>query len=107
VIDAVGLLAVATLFAWRFGAMLLRLAGWCSCCVAWACGSQGGYGYCIAFLALGTLAWATGTVWYARRRGCWPSAISERLLTRALGRHSPLAPDEPPGDRTVVPFRRP
>jgi hypothetical protein len=106
-ITIVGLLAVVVWLAWRFGPTLMRLAGWCSWCVAWACGSQGGYGYCLAFLVLGTLAWSGGTVWCAKRRGRWPSAISERLLTRALGRRLSLAPGGPPNGGSVVPLRRP
>jgi hypothetical protein len=73
---------------------------------AWACGSQGGYGYCAAFLALGMLAWSAGAVWYANRRGGWPSAISERLLTRVLGRRSPLVPAELKTESSVVPLHR-
>jgi hypothetical protein len=102
-----GSLATLTWLTWRFGPTLLRLAGFCSLWIAWACGSQGGYGYCLFFLALGTLAWGTGTVWYAKRRGRWPSAVSERLLTGVLGRRSPLAQNELPSDSAVVPLRRP
>jgi hypothetical protein len=108
VISLVGFLAVVAWVAWRFGPTLSRLAGWCSWCVAWACGSQGGYGYCAAFLALGTLTWGVGTVWYANRRRRWPSPISGRLLTHVLGPRSPLAPTEAPTDRgDVVRLRRP
>jgi hypothetical protein len=32
----------------------------------------------------------TGTVWYAKRPRRWPSALSRRLLTLVLGKHSPL-----------------
>ncbi len=85
VICVLGLLAAVAWVGWRFGPTLARVSGWCSWCVAWACGSQGGYGYCIAFSIFGVLAWGTGTVWYARRRGRWPSALSERLFTRLLG----------------------
>jgi hypothetical protein len=105
-IGILGLLAVSAWITWRFGATLLRLTGFCSWCVGWACGSQGGYGYCLAFLALGILAWGAGTVWYAKRRGRWPSAISARLLTRVLDRRSPLTPTEAPNDSAVVPLRR-
>jgi hypothetical protein len=54
--------------------------------IAWACGSQGGYAYCLAFAGLGALAWGGGTLWYVRRRGRWPSPISARLFTRLLRR---------------------
>jgi hypothetical protein len=107
VISVVGLFAMLTWIAWRFGPTLLHVACWCSWCVGWACGSQGGYGYCVAFLVLGTLTWGVGTAWYAKRRARWPSAISERLLTRVLGRRSPLAPAESTRDSVVVPLRRP
>jgi hypothetical protein len=103
---AAGLFVAALWLALRFGPALLRLTGFCSWWGAWACGSQGGYGYCAAFLILGTLTWAGGTVWYARRRGRWPSAISERLLTRVLGRPSPLVPAKPSSDSAVMPPRR-
>ena len=89
-ISLIGLVAVFAWIAWRFGPTLLRLAGWSWWWVAWVCGSQGGYGYCVAFVVLGTLAWGTGTVWYAKRRGRWPSAFSGRVLARLLGKRSPL-----------------
>src|ERR1700751_2169544 len=44
-----GLLATVAWLAWRFGPTRTRLTGWGSWRVAWACGSQGGYGYCVAF----------------------------------------------------------
>jgi hypothetical protein len=75
---------------WRFGPTLARLTGFSWWWVAWACGSQGGYGYFAVFLLLGTLVWAVGTIWYARRREHWPSALSARLFTRLLGRHNPV-----------------
>jgi hypothetical protein len=89
-IGVLGFLAVVAWVGWRFGPTLARVSGWCSWWVAWACGSQGGYGYCVAFLLLGALAWSGGTIWYARRRGRWPSALSARLFTRLLGRRSPV-----------------
>ena len=73
-------LAAIAYLAWRFGPTIVRTTGWCSWWVAWACGSQGGYGYCIAFAIFGALVWGAGTVWYAHRRGHWPSALSARLL---------------------------
>jgi hypothetical protein len=84
-ISLVGLVAVFAWIAWRFGPTLVRIACWSSWWVAWACGSQGGYGYCVVFLVLGTVAWGAGTVWYARRRGRWPSTLSGRLLARLPG----------------------
>ena len=86
---AIALFGLVTTVAWlalRFGPTLVRLAGWCSWWVAWACGSQGGYGYCVGLLVLGTLAWGAGTVWYERRRGRWPSPLSAKLFTRLLRR---------------------
>jgi hypothetical protein len=103
-ISVSGLLAAFAWIAWRFGPTLLRLGGCCSWWAAWACGSQGGYGYSAIFLLTGTLAWATGTIWYARRRGRWPSALSGRLFTAVLRGHSPLAPAELPA--AVIVSRR-
>jgi len=105
-VSVLGMLAAFSWIVWRFGPALLRIAGFCSLWVAWACGSQGGYGYCAALSVLGAVLWVAGTVWYAKRRGRWPSPLSERLLPRVLGRRSPLAPAEPQGDRVVVPLRR-
>jgi hypothetical protein len=90
VIGVIGFLAVAAWIAWRFGPTLARITGWCSWWVAWASGSQGGYGYCAAFLVLGALAWGAGTVWFAQRRGRWPSALSARLFARLLGGRNPV-----------------
>lgn len=104
-ISIVGLLAAFAWITWRFGPALLRLAGWSSWWVAWACGSEGGYGYCAAFVLLGAFAWAGGTMWYARCRGRWPSTLSARLFTRVLGRHDPLAHGEQP-PAGVLPLRR-
>lgn len=84
-ITVAGFLASAAYVAYRFGPALLRLSGWCSFWAAWVTGGQGGYGYCAAFLLLGLLAWGGGTVWFARRRGRWPSAVSRRVLTRVPG----------------------
>jgi hypothetical protein len=84
-ICVIGLVAFAAWIGWRFGPTLARVAGWASLWVAWACGSEGGYGYCAFFLALGVLAWTGGTVWHARRRGRWPSALSARLFARWRG----------------------
>jgi hypothetical protein len=93
-ISILGLLAAVAWLVWRFGPTLMRLVGWCSWWVAWACGSQGGYGYCAALLLVGTLAWGAGTLWYARRRGRWPSPLSARLFARLPRRElsSSLAP---------------
>jgi hypothetical protein len=106
VIEILVPLALFCWIIWRFGPTLLRLAGWCSWWLAWACGSQGGYGSFLAFLVIGTLAWGAGTVWFARRRGRWPSAISKRLLTHVCRRHTPLAPAEHLRDHAVFPLRR-
>src|ERR1700736_6577200 len=95
-ITIIGLLGTLVWLAWRFGPTLTRLTGSCCWWLAWACGSQGGYGYCGAFLLLGALAWGGGTIWYARRRGRWPSALSARLFARLLGKRNPLMPTEPP-----------
>lgn len=48
-------------------------------------------GICVLGLAaVAGWAWGGGTLWYARRRGRWPSALSARLFTRLLGDRSPL-----------------
>jgi hypothetical protein len=104
VICVLGLLGALAWVGWRFGPTLARITGWCSWWVAWACGSQGGYGYCVAFLLFGALAWGSGTVWYARRRGRWPSAISARLFARLLGRRGQLTQAELPAV-LIVPRR--
>jgi hypothetical protein len=103
-ICVLGLLAVFAWIAWRFGPTLARMVGWCSWWVAWACGSQGGYGYCVAFAVFGALAWGAGTIWYAQRRGRWPSALSARLFTRVLGERAQLPHVELPAV-LVVPRR--
>lgn len=103
-ICVLGLLAAVAWVGWRFGPTLARVSGWCSWCVAWACGSQGGYGYCVAFAVYGMLAWSAGTVWYARRRGRWPSALSARLFARLLGERNPVAHTELPAV-LVIPRR--
>ena len=86
VISVFGLLATFAWIAWRFGPTLLRVTGWSS--------------------RPGRSPWGAGTVLYAKRRGRWPSATSERVLTRVLGRRSPLATGERPRDCTAVPLRR-
>lgn len=78
-----GLVCVLTWIGYRFGPTLLRYGGLGAWWAGWACGSQGGYGYMLFLLILGTLSWAIGTLWYHRRRDRWPSPISQRLLTRA------------------------
>ncbi len=89
-ISLLGVFAAFAYLAWRFGPTIARTTGWCSWWVAWACGSQGAYAYCIAFAVFGALAWGGGSVWYAHRRGHWPSALSARLLPRVLGRRGLL-----------------
>jgi hypothetical protein len=99
IISLLGLVGAVAWISWRFGPTLARVGGWCSFVVAWACGSQGGYGYCVAFAVFGALAWGLGTVWYARRRGRWPSALSARLF----GDRIQLRPIQLPRD----PYRSP
>jgi hypothetical protein len=105
VVCVLGLLGVVAWVGWRFGPALARVTGWCCWAVAWACGSQGGYGYCVAFAVLGVLAWGAGTVWYARRRGRWPSALSAKLFRRLLGERARLRQIELPAV-LIVPDRR-
>ena len=95
-IGVIGFLAVFAWISWRFGPTLLRVAEWSAWWVAWACGSQGGYGYCVAFLVLGAVSWGGGTIWYANRRGRWPSAVSARLLARLLDMRNPVTYVEAP-----------
>jgi hypothetical protein len=88
----VSLVGVIALFAWigyRHGPTLLRFTGIALWWAGWACGSQGGFGDMAVLLVLGTLAWAVGTRWYARRRGRWPSPLSARLLDRHTNRPTP------------------
>jgi hypothetical protein len=85
-IGVLGVLSAVLWVGWRFGPTLTRLTGCCCWWVAWACGTQGGYAYCVVFLLLGTLAWGGGTVWYARRRGRWPSPLGAKLFARLLRR---------------------
>jgi hypothetical protein len=85
-VTVLGILAPLAWLAWRFGPTLIRLTGWCSWWAAWACGSQGGYGYCLTLLVLGTVSWGAGTLWYAKRHGRWPSPLSAKLFTRLLRR---------------------
>ncbi len=103
-ITILGLIAVVAWIVWRFGPTLTRTTGWCSWWVAWACGSQGGYGYCVAFVLFGAVVWGGGTIWYTRRRGRWPSPLSARIFARLLGRRNPVTPGELP--TTVVVPRR-
>jgi hypothetical protein len=104
VVSLLGILAVGTWVGWRFGPTLLRIAGFCSLSLAWACGSQRGCGYCAGFVVLGVLQWGGGTIWYAGRHGRWPSAFSGRVVTRPLGRRSPPGVAENPAF-TVIPRR--
>lgn len=80
VICVLGLVALVAWTTWRFGPTLIPVAGWACLSVAWASGSQGGCGYFAFFVVLGVLAWAGGTVWYARRRGRCPSPASACLF---------------------------
>lgn len=105
VICVLGLLGAIAWVGWRFGPTLARVSGWCSWWVAWACGSQGGYGYCVAFAVFGVLTWSAGTMWCARRRGRWPSALSARLFARLLGERAELTRIELPAV-LIVPGRR-
>lgn len=100
VIGILGFLVVVAWIAWRFGPTLSRVIAWCSLWVAWACGSQGGYGYCIAFMLLGTLAWGGGTVWYApsgeaagprRSRRAYSRVCSVSAIPSHTSRFPPIA----------------
>jgi hypothetical protein len=70
-IGVLGFLTVVAWVAWRFGPTLLRISGWSWWWVAWASGSQRGYGYCVAFR-------------WARSRGA-PGRFGTRSVA-ALGR---------------------
>jgi hypothetical protein len=82
-----GLLCLFAWIAWRYGPTLTRFVGVGSWWAGWACGSQGGYGYMVFFLILGTGSWSAGTIWFHARRGYWPSLLSQRLFTRLLHSH--------------------
>ncbi|HXA55401.1 MAG TPA: hypothetical protein VNV37_11070, partial [Solirubrobacteraceae bacterium] len=60
--------------------------------------------YCAVFAVLGSAAWGGGTIWYARRRGRWPSVVSARLFEWVLGDCEPLRRRELPA--VVVVSRR-
>jgi hypothetical protein len=77
-----GLVAVLAWASYRYGPTITRATGMAMWWTAWACGSEGAFGYMSVLLALGTSLWAGGTIWYARRRGHWPSPVSARLLGR-------------------------
>ena len=47
----------------------MRFCGLASWWAGWACGSQGGYGYMVFLVILGTLSWGAGTIWSHARRG--------------------------------------
>lgn len=98
-----GLVCVFVWVAWRFGPTLTRYCGIASWWAAWACGSQGGYGYMLLLLILGTGSWAVGTLWYVKRRGHWPSPLSQRIFTRTLATQR-TKPSAPP--RTTRRWRR-
>jgi hypothetical protein len=83
----IGFGGLALLFAWvawRFGPSIARYSGAAFWWVGWCCGMGGGYAYAVFFVLWGTGSWAAGTVWYAARRGYWPSLISRRLFARLL-----------------------
>jgi hypothetical protein len=86
VVAILGLLAVLIWACYRFGPTIARVAGIAVWWTAWACGSQGAFAYMAALFVLGTVSWVAGTVWYARRRGHWPSPLSARLLGRRSAR---------------------
>ena len=98
-----GLICLLVWGAWRFGPTITRYCGMASWWAAWACGSQGGYGYMVLLLVLGTGSWACGTVWYVKRRGHWPSPLSQRVFTRMHVRQR-TKPSTPP--RTARRWRR-
>jgi hypothetical protein len=82
-----GLLCPTAWIAWRFGPTITRYCGLASWWAGWACGSQGSYTYMIVLIALGTISWSLGTIWYHARRGRWPSQLSQRLFTRTPRKH--------------------
>jgi hypothetical protein len=85
-VGIVGFLALVAYCCYRYGPTIARAAGIAMSWAAWCCGSQGAFVYMAGLSALGTVLWAWGTVWYARRRGYWPSRISARLLGRRFVR---------------------
>ena len=79
-----GLVCLFAWVAWRYGPTITRYCGIASWWAAWACGSQAGYDYMAVLLIVGTGSWAFGTLWYAKRRGHWPSPLSQRIFTLTL-----------------------
>ena len=84
VIGLGGVLLAVAWTAWRFGPTIARYVGVAWWWIGWCCGIGGGYGYAIFFIASGTVSWSIGTVWFAARRGYWPSLLSRRMLAGVL-----------------------
>ena len=94
-IGVLGFLAVAAWDGWRFGPNHVPTSQ-SVLVVGLGSVASADYGYCVAFLLLGALAWGGGTIWYAKRRGRWPSALSARLFARLLGKRNPVTHVELP-----------
>jgi len=105
VIAITGLLGLITWVAWRFGPTPYALLRPRFMVGRMGVRSQGGYGPMIVLIALGTLSWALGTIWYHARRGRWPSLLSQRLLqaaTRVAGYPRAVSGVEPQGSQPAV-----
>jgi hypothetical protein len=84
-VSIIGVLAVVACVVYRYGPTLCRITGIAWWWAAWACGSQGGFGYMVILLLLGSATWATGAIWHSKRTGYWPSRIAARVLDPLVG----------------------
>jgi hypothetical protein len=85
IIGIAGVLLAVGWLLWRFGPTLARALGLAWSWAGWMCALAGGYTYAVGLIAIGAITWGLGTLWYARRRGHWPSGLSARLFARLLG----------------------
>ncbi len=87
---ALGIAALALLFTWIFGGLLLRAGGlllvFTGAIVLALSGNANG----ILVAAIGAVLWLLGHGHYALRHGIWKSALASRIAT---------ARTRPPGDR--------
>jgi hypothetical protein len=76
---ALGIAALALLFAWLLGGFLLRLGGWMLIFVAAIGLAVSGNGNSVPVAAVGAVLWLLGHAHYGLRRGIWKSRLAQRL----------------------------